>query len=639
MATTQVETTLQNVFGFDTLRKGQDAVISRILAGQSAAAIFPTGAGKSLCYQLPAMLLPGITLVVSPLLSLMHDQLGFLHSRDIPAASLDSTLSRGEYADVLSRAKEGSLKILMISVERFRNERFRNHLQKMNVSLLVVDEAHCISEWGHNFRPEYLKLPRHRDDFAISRVLLLTATATEEVAADMCQKLNVPVENCIRTGFYRENLHITVLPVAQEHKMDLLKKRLQDSSGSTIVYVTLQHTAEETAARLQQAGFSAQAYHAGKKHADRQKIQKLFMDGQIQIITATIAFGMGIDKKDIRRIIHFDLPKSIENYSQEIGRAGRDGTFSRCDLFACGDGVHVLENFIYGDTPDRDSIAVVLRQLADAGTLWEVQNHTLSRDSNIRILPLKTLLVYLELEGILTPKHTYFGAYRFKSDLSGAEILSRFSGEPRQFLKELFTYAQKKRTWVSLDLDRFSEETGAQRSRAVSALEYCDNANLLELSASRAIDVYRIHHAHIDIDALARKMADLFAAKETREVARITGMISFFEQNRCLCRDLAGYFGQNLAQDCGHCSVCDGAPVKMIHSPRPPLEPGFVKDALKRFRAAAGKEATVSTGARFLCGITMPMGKPLRLKSMNGFGSCSSVPYSEVVRTVRNVMV
>ena len=213
--------TLKVTFGFDSFRKGQDEVISRILSGQSAAAIFPTGAGKSLCYQLPAILLPGLTIVVSPLLSLMHDQLTFLKSKGISAAALDSTLTREEYASVLESAVHGSLKILMISVERFRNERFRTHLSRMNVSLLVVDEAHCISEWGHNFRPEYLKIPHYRNDFKIPQVLLLTATATEKVANDMCEKLNISAENLVRTGFYRKNLRNQVTPVSDNKKIGL----------------------------------------------------------------------------------------------------------------------------------------------------------------------------------------------------------------------------------------------------------------------------------------------------------------------------------------------------------------------------------------------------------------------------------
>ena len=239
---------LLKYFGFNSFLKGQEDVIGKAIAHQSAAAIFPTGAGKSLCYQLPAMLLPGMTLVVSPLLSLMKDQLDFLLENNIPAARLDSTLERSEYSAILGRAKNSELKILMISVERFKNERFRSHLQKMNISLLVVDEAHCISEWGHNFRPEYLNLPAYQREFEINQTLLLTATATMPVRDDMCAKFNIPKDNVFVTGFYRDNLLLEIVPTATSEKKDHLLQRIRETpKDPTIVYVTLQKTAEDVA--------------------------------------------------------------------------------------------------------------------------------------------------------------------------------------------------------------------------------------------------------------------------------------------------------------------------------------------------------------------------------------------------------
>jgi len=332
--TMELNEELKKHFGFDSFRPGQKEVISCVLQGESAGAIFPTGAGKSLCYQLPAVLLPHLTLVVSPLLSLMKDQMDFLLSHNIQAARLDSTLSHDEYNSIIYRARSGSLKILMISVERFKNERFRSQLQKMNISLLVIDEAHCISEWGHNFRPEYLRLPDYQNDFNIQKSLLLTATATEEVASDMKNKFNIDDKNLITTGFYRKNLHLHVKPVTKNEKKKNLLIDLQDSANkSTIIYVTLQKTAEEIAEFLLSNKIEARAYHGGMKSENRVSVQNQFMNGSLNCVVATIAFGMGIDKKDIRKVIHYDLPKSIENYSQEIGRSGRDGKESQCIVY------------------------------------------------------------------------------------------------------------------------------------------------------------------------------------------------------------------------------------------------------------------------------------------------------------------
>ncbi len=638
MTKESIFTTLKKQFGFDAFREGQEAVISRILQGKSTAAIFPTGSGKSLCYQLTAVMLPGLTIVVSPLLSLMHDQLTFLKSKGIAAASLDSTLSRDEYNNILKLAEDGAYKILMISVERFRNERFRYHLTKMDISLLTVDEAHCISEWGHNFRPEYLKLAHYANEFNIPQVLLLTATATVEVANDMCQKFGISSEDCIRTGFYRKNLYIGMTPVAEDQKLNLLKLRIADNSGSMIVYVTLQHTADEIASKLTAAGISTASYHAGMDNEARKDVQDRFMNSKIQVVVATIAFGMGIDKSDIRGVIHYDLPKSIENYSQEIGRAGRDGKLARCELFGCGDNIPVLENFVYGDTPDKESIAVVLKQIVEAGSQWETQIYTLSRDSNIRELPLKTLLVHLEMEGIITPLLTYFGEYKFKTDLTGSEILKNFSGEPQKFLRQLFGYANKKKVWISLDIQRFCAETGADRKRAVAALEYCDNLNLIELSVTRAIDMYRVNTVLIDITVLAEKMATHFTQKEAQEIRRINQMIDFFEQNNCLSSELSSYFGQKLPNPCGHCSVCNGKEGKMIRNNAKKVTTQRIASYVLDFKSAAAEWCSPETATRYLCGIAMPITNRLKLKQLKGFGICESMPYANVLQAVKQII-
>lgn len=631
----QAMSLLQQVFGFDSFRTGQGEVVSKILAGKSSAAIFPTGAGKSLCYQLPALILPGLTIVVSPLLSLMHDQLTFLRSKGVAAAALDSTLTREQYSSVLESAVNGSLKILMISVERFRNERFRTHLSRMNVSLLVVDEAHCISEWGHNFRPEYLKLPNYRDEFKIPQVLLLTATATETVAKDMCEKLAIAPENIVRTGFYRSNLNIQVTPVEENQKIDLLIHRIrQNPHAPTIVYVTLQNSAEEIAAALVQAGIPAEPYHAGMENDHRRDVQNRFMNGQLNVVTATIAFGMGIDKRDIRRVIHFDLPKSIEGYSQEIGRAGRDGKESLCELFACGDSVTVLENFVYGDTPTADSIKIVLQQILSAGDKWEVKQLTLATDSNIRELPLKTLLVYLEIHGIITPVLTYFSEYEFKTNFTGKEIVDRFSGDPQDFLRTLLSYSQKRKTWIGIDIERFVKEQNADRKRAVAALEYLETHNIIELSAKQAVDVYRVNNRDFDVDSAAQWFANVFIQKEQSEVARIGQMIGFFEHKCCISKELAGYFGEILPNDCGHCSVCSGAVAKMVRSQNHQPIPLDLPIRTERFRTAAGTKGSAIAITRFLCGISSPLNSKLKVRSMHGHGSLERFPYTEVLSEV-----
>jgi len=435
-----IEQTLRQTFGYDGFRAGQEQAIRAVVAGRSAAAIFPTGSGKSLCYQLPALLLPHLTLVVSPLLALMQDQLAFLHGHGIAAASIDSAQSREQTSETMARAKSGELKILMISVERLKNERFRHFISQVPISLLVVDEAHCISEWGHNFRPDYLKLPDYQRQFNIPQVLLLTATATPPVIADMQAKFSIAADDVVTTGFYRPNLNLLVEPVSGFNKQRRLVEWLTGKAGQpTIVYVTQQKTAEQIAEHLAQRGFPASAYHAGMAHELRESIQRRFMAGELNCIVATIAFGMGIDKADIRNVVHYDLPKSVENYSQEIGRAGRDGNASDCLVLANRDSLSVLQNFVYGDTPEREGIRCVLDELlqAGAGGQWELMLNQLSEQSNIRQLPLKTLLVQLELRGIIAPRFAYFAEYRFKYLLEPEALVAKFEGERRQFVEVL----------------------------------------------------------------------------------------------------------------------------------------------------------------------------------------------------------
>ena len=264
---TPIKESLKEKFGFDDFRQGQGQTIQQLLGGHSSLSIFPTGSGKSLCYQLTALHLPHLTLVVSPLLALMKDQLEFLASRDIAAASIDSTLKGNQAQEIMTAVRNGDIKILMVSVERFKNERFRQFIQSVPVSMLVVDEAHCISEWGHNFRPDYLKLPSYGQALNIPLTLLLTATATKKVKLDMAEKFAISEHHIVQTGFYRRNLDLTVIPVASVDKNTYLVEQLKQQShfreGCGIVYVTLQHSAEQVAAYLQQAGINASAYHAG----------------------------------------------------------------------------------------------------------------------------------------------------------------------------------------------------------------------------------------------------------------------------------------------------------------------------------------------------------------------------------------
>jgi len=634
-----IDTALKNFFGFRSLKKGQREVISTIMAGQSAAAIFPTGGGKSLCYQLPAVVLPHMTLVVSPLLSLMKDQIDFLTRHKIPAARLDSTLAKDDYDHILQRAKQGKLKILMISVERFKNERFRSHLQQMKISLLAVDEAHCISEWGHNFRPEYLKLPVYQKEFGIKQVLLLTATATKPVLQDMCAKFEVTGENITITGFYRNNLFLQVTSVAELEKDSYLLNRIQQSpASSTIVYVTLQKTAEQVAGYLKLNNINTAPYHAGMDNDIRESIQNDFLAGKIDCIVATIAFGMGIDKKDIRRVIHYDLPKSIENYSQEIGRAGRDGERAFCEVLANRDKISVLENFIYGDTPEKEAVLGLLRNIKNhKEPVYEVKLTALSSELDIKLLPLKTLLVYLDMEGIIRPKYTRFQEYVFKYLLGPSDIVQKFAGERKAFVKEIFRNCQTKAVWTYLDMQKLLERyEGAQRQRVVTALEYFAEKGWIDLQAKKTIEAFEILTHNFEIDKVSDKIYNLFKNKERYEIQRIHNMVSFFESNCCISKKLASYFGEDIKEaKCGHCSFCETGQTILHYTTRlDPLKSFACNELTNEFNKAIDKNYSTVNVTRFLCGISSPRLGNQKIKKLAHFGVLQNYPYLDVLQWV-----
>lgn len=632
---------LQSHFGFSEFRPGQEQVVQALLNGQSAAAIFPTGSGKSLCYQLPALCLPHLTLVVSPLLALIQDQIGFLKSKGIAAASIDSAQSREQANDVMRGVRTGEIKILMISVERLNNERFRQFIAEVPISLLVVDEAHCISEWGHNFRPDYLKLPRYRQELNIPQTLLLTATATPKVIQDMGSKFGIQTDNVILTGFYRPNLHLGVKGLRSQEKIDYLSHWLQPRLNSAgIIYVTLQQTAEQVAAQLSARGIAAKAYHAGMTSDIRQSIQHEFMSGEQGIIVATIAFGMGIDKSDIRFVVHYDLPKSIENYAQEIGRAGRDGGDSDCLVLANGDNLSTLENFVFGDTPEPSGIAVVLKEIIKAahthtGTAqpqWDIVLNSLSNQANIRPLSLKTLLVYLELLNIIKPTYSYFAEYKFKFLIPEAEVIEYFKEERRDFIRAIFTTADRAKIWSSINFDTLNQSYASDRQRVLKAINYLDEKGMIELQSKQMTQVYQILDSEFDGQALTATLSARFIDKEVSEVARINQLVALFTSTECLSRQLAHYFAdEQMTQDCGVCSPCRGEPAVFPQDLYlKPLDEYDVNQVCSDAITKLGTACTPVLLARFLCGLTTPIFTKLKMRACSGFAQFEKYRFADV---------
>ncbi len=632
---------LKKHFGFKSFRDGQEAVVRALLAGKSALALFPTGAGKSLCYQLPAVLMEGTALVVSPLIALMKDQVEALQRRGIKAARLDSSLGEEESAQVLADLASGALKLLYVAPERLSNETFIERLKRAKISLLAIDEAHCISEWGHNFRPEYLRLALVSDDLGLKPVLALTATATPEVAQDVCRAFHIAETEHVQTPFERKNLFLRMTPVTAAKRLALLTQRLQNPKvRPAIVYVTLQQTAEDTAGHLARSGLKAKPYHAGLPDEWRSAAQEEFMRGEVEIIVATIAFGMGIDKADIRSVFHFNLPKTLENYQQETGRAGRDGKKALCEMLACADDRIPLENFTYGDTPSETAVQQLVDHLLRRGTEFDISRWELSQSSDIRPLVVETVLTQMELEGLLKPVRAFYESFQITQVHPEAKIIAGHTPERREFLTRLF--ASGKRGWkhITLKLGAASEAMGEPRDKLLDALTWLEEAGDIVLKPSGIRHAFRLTPAAEKADPfeVGRRLHAHFALREERDAARLQQVIDLACEPACLTRRLLAHFGETTGEKCGHCENCRTGfldqPRVLPASPQAdfPLEEVRMVQAL--IAEAHPALRTSRQLARFLCGITSPSTIRAKLTRKDAFALWEKVPFLQVLERV-----
>ncbi len=366
-----LHTALQDFFGFESLRQGQDAIVQAVMEGRDTLAIMPTGGGKSLCYQLPALCLPGMAVVVSPLIALMKDQVDALRAKGIAAAAINSSLGAEEYRQVMGAFRHGELRILYVAPERFGQEGFMAALRSAQISLLAVDEAHCLSQWGHDFRPDYLRLGRVRQELGCPRTVALTATATAHVREDIISSLELREPAVIISGFGRDNLDFRITHCENRRaKFERIGKVIERWKKG-IIYCSTRKNVMTVFEEVRRSGCNAVAYHAGMTDEEREFSQNAFISGQADVVVATNAFGMGIDRPDVRFVIHFEIPGSVEAYYQEAGRAGRDGETSVCELLFNHADLKTQEFFFEGSNPPLSlirSLYTLLRERCDFQT-------------------------------------------------------------------------------------------------------------------------------------------------------------------------------------------------------------------------------------------------------------------------------
>jgi len=468
---------MRGTFGIDEFRPGQEAVINAVVAGQDTIAIMPTGAGKSLCYQLPAMHLPGTTIVVSPLIALMKDQCDKLNELGVSARQVNSTIPAADVSASLEAIAAGKVDFVFATPERLEDPAFLEALQRTKIDLFVVDEAHCVSEWGHDFRPAFLSLGTAAKALGTPPVLALTATATERVLSDVIRMLGMRKPAVINLGVYRENLHYRVHHTATEiAKQQRLIEHLRRANGTGIVYVATVKHCEEVARLLEIEGITSAKYHGRLAARTRHEVQDRFMAGELTAIVATNAFGMGIDKPDIRFVIHYDMPGSLEAYYQESGRAGRDGAPAECVLLYKLEDRRTHQYFMGGKYPGADAILAVRDALQGLGAvenpvaLTDLQAHasTVAKAKVRSVLSMmKTLGVVRELRG---------SRFRLlRADVSPEqleEVAHEYAGRhdaDKAKLERMASYAQSAMCRWKLLLDYFEEGDGFERCGS------CDN--------------------------------------------------------------------------------------------------------------------------------------------------------------------
>ena len=555
---------MEQVFGFQDFRPGQEAVLDAIFSGEDTLVVMPTGGGKSLCYQLPALVLPGVSIVISPLIALMKDQVDSLRIRELPAVSIHSLMGLREQEEALSKIASGSYKLVYVAPERLRNGPFLSVLKKIPVSLMAVDEAHCISVWGHDFRPDYLKIGQALEWLGRPQTVALTATATGRVREDIVSQLRLRAPRQFITGFNRENLFFEVIHTrSSKEKLSLIAGRLEQAQGATLVYTGTRKSVESIVKSLDREDIEASGYHAGMEDDERNRVQEAFMEGRSDIIVATNAFGMGIDRSDIRMIIHFQVPGSVEAYYQECGRAGRDGEPSSCLLLFSPSDRRLQEFFIEMNYPSKDIVLAVYQGLLQRSEdpVW-LTYHEIGLLCNppVEEMAVSSSLKILEEAGAVHRLHRYENL---------AELY--LSKRPEEILKSISSKSSGKTAFLKALLDHFTDEELLEGIQFLPD-EMIQTAGLPKESFRRImgdleergegtyIPPFRGRGVRLLARAASSELPVDFEKlhlRKTHQLEKLNQMMAYGTTDHCRRAFLLGYFGeQHSSSNCNGCDLC-----------------------------------------------------------------------------------
>jgi len=619
---------LRRYFGHDSLRSGQSEVIERVLAEVNTLAVLPTGGGKSLCYQFPAVALGGLSIVVSPLIALMRDQVDSLVEMGIAAVRLDSTGDEGDFDRMVAGVRSGEVRLLYLSPERLAAPEVMDVLRGVSIDLIAIDEAHCVSEWGHSFRPAYLRLAKWVKKLKPGVVLALTATASPAVAREIRKAFGILKRDQVQTSFFRENLHFHVTACVDEEKDGALLVALSNATRlPAIVYATRRETVESLATLLRENGVAARAYHAGMPADARSEVQDGFVSGKFEVICATIAFGMGVDMAGVRAVIHYQPPKSPEGWIQECGRAGRDGNVSHCELLVSGNDRAMLESFIVAQRPTGQSVINILRKLFSQGKRAVVSRYDLCTFNDISWELLDILFARLDMQGWMDGEQ---GSWLWCHAVPLApidQVLLGFKAAQQKILRPILESRRR------VSLMELSGGTVMGQLKLMGLLAELNATGEVRMKFSHSLNHWRMRKFPDDLSELAGEMHEVFETRAAQGVKRIDDVMTIATTRRCITGVLLAHFGEKLDSPCGTCSSCLGE-MRMRQLPTTPIT-DVSRDELEIIQviAAERKPALASPErlARFLCGIYSPGMMRYRLYQRSHWGMLKRLPYDDVL--------
>ncbi|MDR1725147.1 MAG: RecQ family ATP-dependent DNA helicase [Bacteroidales bacterium] len=554
--------TLKQYWGYDFLRQGQQEVITSVLNNQDTLALMATGSGKSLCFQLPAMMKNGICIIISPLISLMKDQVSDLEKRNIKAKMLSSEMFSREIEAVLNVAVNNRLKFLFIAPERLLSNQFIEHFKQMNVCLIVVDEAHCISLWGHDFRPSYLKIPKLRQYKPDIPILALTATATKEVTDEIQSLLLFKKNNVLRTSFLRKNLNYLIFK--EKNKAEKIANLYNELQGCGLVYARSREKTEKLAKELQNLGINAMSYHAGLNLKERNLRQNLWQNDKIPLIVATTAFGMGINKPDVKYVIHVDLPENMEAFFQETGRAGRNGEEAYVITLYTDKDIYALRYRIKGSFPNENEIKAVYNALFNyysipigAGKNTSFGFDFVNFIEKYHLNPLTTfhILHYLERQDLIRCPEENDTKSRIRLIVS-MEYLRNFIQQYSQYygiIEWIMRQPVDKKEFFDIEEKELAIFIHTTKQQLIKDLHYLSKYKIIDYEPK--IEGKKIIFIEERLPDSNIKTGETYHKLKDSAIHKAEKMIKFIEGSVCRQKQLLAYFGEKT-ENCGKCDVC-----------------------------------------------------------------------------------